>query len=153
MFEAPPPDPTRLTNLLDMTVLMLSGFYKDREFIRVGYYIRNSLRVEPPVDDKGEPILPAVIHPEDVVRNVLIEEPRATRFQIPWDGNESELLDMLQVQLSQETNTLLQGEGMTMEDDENAISLENLGIGDAEDDEEDETSDDDMMDIDIGDDD
>lgn len=152
MFEAPAPDPSRISNLLDMTLLMLSGLYKDGEFIRVGYYIRNSLRIDPPLDSEGNPILPPVITPDDVVRKVLIDEPRVTRFQIPWDGNENELLDMLQAQLAQDAGTFLQGEAATPapmgDDEEQGISLEAMGEGDEED-EEDEASDDGMVDIDI----
>ena len=43
VFQADPPDPTRIPpqDLLGVTVVLLSCFYKDREFIRVGYYVNN----------------------------------------------------------------------------------------------------------------
>ena len=31
-------------NLLDVTVVLLLGLYKDQEFIRVGYYVNNEIR-------------------------------------------------------------------------------------------------------------
>ena len=43
VFQAEPPDPNAIPmqDLLGVTVILLSCFYRDREFIRVGYYINS----------------------------------------------------------------------------------------------------------------
>ena len=45
-FQAEAPNPALIPdeNLLDVTVVLLLGLYKDQEFIRVGYYVNNELR-------------------------------------------------------------------------------------------------------------
>jgi histone chaperone ASF1 len=42
--EAPNPDLIPPQNILDVTVVLLLGLYKDQEFIRVGYYVNNEIR-------------------------------------------------------------------------------------------------------------
>ena len=82
VFQADPPDPTRIPpqDLLGVTVVLLSCFYKDREFIRVGYYVNNEydtpeLNEEPP----QQPLY------DRLVRNILADKPRVTRYNISWD--------------------------------------------------------------------
>ena len=43
VFQADPPDPRRIptNDLLGVTVVLLSCFYREREFIRVGYYVNS----------------------------------------------------------------------------------------------------------------
>ena len=67
-------------DLLGVTVVLLSCFYKDREFIRVGYYVNNEydtpeLNAEPP----QQPLY------DRLVRNILADKPRVTRYNISWD--------------------------------------------------------------------
>jgi len=85
-FTAEPPNLSRIptSELLGVTVILLTGAYDGREFIRVGYYVNNEydseeLNAEPP----KTPIL------ERIVKNVLAEKPRVTRFAIKWDSEES----------------------------------------------------------------
>ncbi|OQO01551.1 Histone chaperone asf1 [Cryoendolithus antarcticus] len=86
VFEADPPDLSRIpdTEILGVTVILLTCSYDNREFVRVGYYVNNeytdeSLVEEPP----AKPIL------EKVRRSILAEKPRVTRFAIKWDSEES----------------------------------------------------------------
>ena len=81
IFEADPPSLSRLpsSEILGVTVILLTCLYDGREFVRVGYYVNNEydseeLNAEPPV----KPIV------ERVRRNVLAEKPRVTRFAIKW---------------------------------------------------------------------
>lgn len=81
VFRADPPDLSRIPNseILGVTVILLSCSYDDREFVRVGYYVNNeyadeALQLEPP----AKPII------EKVRRNILAEKPRVTRFAIKW---------------------------------------------------------------------
>lgn len=85
-FSAQPPDLSRIPNseIIGVTVILLSCSYDDREFVRVGYYVNNeytdeALQLEPP----AKPII------EKVRRNILAEKPRVTRFAIKWDSEES----------------------------------------------------------------
>ncbi|BCR85619.1 nucleosome assembly factor ASF1 [Aspergillus chevalieri] len=86
IFEVNPPDLKRIpdSDILGVTVILLTCSYDGREFVRVGYYVNNEydseeLRAEPP----AKPII------ERINRNILAEKPRVTRFAIKWDSEES----------------------------------------------------------------
>ncbi|KAI9772772.1 MAG: Histone chaperone asf1 [Geoglossum umbratile] len=86
IFEADPPDLKRIptSEILGVTVILLTCSYDGREFVRVGYYVNNEydseeLTASPP----GKPII------ERVRRSVLESKPRVTRFAIKWDSEES----------------------------------------------------------------
>lgn len=77
-----PPDWQRIPeeDLVGVTAIMLTVSYKDREFIRVGYFVSNEypdpeMRENPPPQPKVE-----LLH-----RNILSDKPRVTRWQIEWD--------------------------------------------------------------------
>ncbi len=81
VFEADAPNTTRIpeTDILGVTVILLTCAYDGREFVRVGYYVNNEydseeLNAEPP----AKPLI------DRVRRNVLAEKPRVTRFAIKW---------------------------------------------------------------------
>jgi hypothetical protein len=81
VFEADPPDLSRIPNseIIGVTVILLSCSYEDREFVRVGYYVNNeytdeALQLEPP----AKPVI------DKVRRHILAEKPRVTRFAIKW---------------------------------------------------------------------
>ena len=81
IFEAEAPDLSRLpsSEILGVTVILLTCSYDSREFVRVGYYVNNEydseeLNADPP----AKPII------ERVKRNILAEKPRVTRFAIKW---------------------------------------------------------------------
>ncbi len=67
------------SEIVGLTVMLLSCSYRNREFIRVGYYVNNDyedefLRENPP----EKPDL------AKIKRAILSEKPRVTRFPIPW---------------------------------------------------------------------
>lgn len=81
IFEADPPNLTKIpaSEIIGVTVILLSCSYDGREFVRVGYYVNNEydseeLNAEPP----AKPVI------ERVRRNILAEKPRVTRFAIKW---------------------------------------------------------------------
>ncbi|KAF2641415.1 histone deposition protein Asf1 [Massarina eburnea CBS 473.64] len=85
-FKADPPNLSRIPNseIIGVTVILLSCSYDEREFVRVGYYVNNeytdeALALEPP----AKPVI------EKVRRNILSEKPRVTRFAIKWDSEET----------------------------------------------------------------
>lgn len=86
VFEADPPDLNRIPNsdILGVTVILLTCSYDGREFVRVGYYVNNEYTDEALI---AEPPAKAVV--EKVRRNILAEKPRVTRFAIKWDSEAS----------------------------------------------------------------
>ncbi|WAQ82348.1 hypothetical protein PtA15_2A665 [Puccinia triticina] len=95
-FEAAAPDPCQIptNDIVGVTVILLTASYKNKEFVRVGYYVNTEydtpeLRALYPdtelVTDemlKARPDPPLI---PKLVRNVLAEKPRVTRFKITWD--------------------------------------------------------------------
>lgn len=81
IFETEAPDLTKIPNteIVNVTVVLLSCAYDDREFVRVGYYVNNEYTDEALIaDPPSKPII------EKVRRNILAEKPRVTRFAIKW---------------------------------------------------------------------
>lgn len=81
VFEADPPNISKLptSEILGVTVILVTCAYDGREFVRVGYYVNNEydtpeLQAEPP----KQPLF------DRIMRNVLAEKPRVTRFAIKW---------------------------------------------------------------------
>jgi len=89
-FQSPPPDLTQIpiSDLVELTALLLICSYKNREFIRVGYYVRNTFN-DLPLGEDGNPIYPTEIDPSKMTRYILADEPRVTRIHIPWDNDEA----------------------------------------------------------------
>lgn len=86
LFTADPPSPELIpsSELVSVTVILLSCSYKEKEFVRVGYYVNNEYDSE---ELRENP--PAKVQVDHIVRNILAEKPRVTRFNIVWD-NENE---------------------------------------------------------------
>lgn len=86
VFEAEPPTLAKLpsSEILGVTVVLLTCSYDGREFVRVGYYVSNEYDSE---ELNNEP--PKQVQTDRIVRNVLAEKPRVTRFAIKWDSLES----------------------------------------------------------------
>ncbi|EFJ45864.1 anti-silencing factor [Volvox carteri f. nagariensis] len=85
VLEANPPNPQKIPadDLVGVTVILLTCSYRDKEFIRVGYYVNNDyldeeLRENPP----EQPRL------DRLQRSILDEHPRVTRYAIPFDDPE-----------------------------------------------------------------
>lgn len=77
--EAPSPEKIPATDLLGVTVILLTASYKDAEFIRVGYYVNNAYESEEMREDP-----PEEVQLDKVCREVLASKPRVTRFNINW---------------------------------------------------------------------
>lgn len=87
IFEADPPNPDLIPQdqLVSITVMLLSCSYKDRDFVQVGYYVNNEYD-SPELQENP----PSRVDIDHVVRNLLAEKPRVTKYNIPWDSDESE---------------------------------------------------------------
>lgn len=111
VLQADAPDPSKLApeDLLGVTVVLVTCSYKEREFVRVGYYVNNEYHNPdapplPPVvagaDGDGPssdeppppPPLPDPIPLEHIQRQILADKPRVTKFPISW-GDEETMAD------------------------------------------------------------
>ncbi|WWD02811.1 histone chaperone ASF1 [Kwoniella europaea PYCC6329] len=84
-FQAPAPQhhllpSTETEEILGVTVIIITASYKEKEFVRVGYYVNTYYEEE---EWKENP--PPTVQWDKLFRNVLIEKPKVTRFQNPWD--------------------------------------------------------------------
>ncbi|GAA5990918.1 hypothetical protein JCM11641_003501 [Rhodosporidiobolus odoratus] len=97
-FEAAAPSPTRIpsSDLIGVTVILLTCAYNEQEFVRIGYYVNTeygdpdlkSQHDAAQADDAGERGLVAPDpsqHVDHLVRGVLADKPRVTKFNIAWD--------------------------------------------------------------------
>jgi len=90
VMECPPPNHEIIPQqeVVSVTVMLLSGLYNDKEFVRVGYYVNNEYEKD---EYKEEPPKKVII--EEVSRNILVNKPRVTKFNIPWDNEEDKDTD------------------------------------------------------------
>jgi len=86
VFEADPPDPAKIpvTDVVGVTVILLTCAYRNQEFIRVGYYVSNDY--DDPELTENMPEKPIF---DRLTRNILASNPRVTKFKINWDSNEA----------------------------------------------------------------
>ena len=82
VFEADPPDPAKIpvTDVVGVTVILLTCAYRNQEFIRVGYYVSNDY--DDPELTENMPEKPIF---DRLTRNILASNPRVTKFKINWD--------------------------------------------------------------------
>jgi histone chaperone ASF1 len=91
VLQASPADHTKIPpdDLLGVTVVLLTCSYRDKEFVRVGYYVSNSsLDAKEeinPETNQLESVVPVVTDIRRVQRHLLADKPRVTRFPIDWD--------------------------------------------------------------------
>ncbi|XP_066921644.1 histone chaperone asf1b-like [Clytia hemisphaerica] len=83
VFQAEPPKPDLIpqTDIVGVTVILLTCSFKGKEFIRIGYYVNTDyadpeMRENPP---QQQVIL------EQLQRNILASQPRVTKFHVPWE--------------------------------------------------------------------
>jgi len=90
-FTADPPQASSIpaSDILGVTVILLTCAYDDKEFIRVGYYQNNEYpegseerRLWEDKIEKKEKITNVDV--SKVVRNILADKPKVTRFNIKW---------------------------------------------------------------------
>ncbi|EEB08225.1 histone chaperone Cia1 [Schizosaccharomyces japonicus yFS275] len=89
VFEADPPNIDllpQLTDLLGVTVILLSCAYEENEFVRVGYYVNNEMEGVDLQEMEESEVKKIKVDVDKVWRNILAEKPRVTRFNIQWDN-------------------------------------------------------------------
>jgi len=79
-FDASPPDPSKIPDqdILGVAAIILTGSYRDQEFVRVGYY----QNTEYDNDEMNESPPQKPLY-DRLVRD-LADKPRVTRFNIRW---------------------------------------------------------------------
>eukprot|EP01088_Endostelium_zonatum_P012049 TRINITY_DN26212_c0_g1_i1.p1 TRINITY_DN26212_c0_g1~~TRINITY_DN26212_c0_g1_i1.p1 ORF type:complete len:152 (-),score=23.56 TRINITY_DN26212_c0_g1_i1:33-488(-) len=82
ILKAPPPDPSKIPNedLIGVTVILLRCLYKNREFLRTGFYVNNEYEGVP----EGEAV-PEPVDYSKITRTILSSTPMVTPFPIDWD--------------------------------------------------------------------
>ncbi|KAI9361507.1 histone chaperone [Pilaira anomala] len=71
-------------DLLEVTVVLLSCLYNDKEFVRVGYYVNNEYTDEVLRENPPEQIII-----DRLQRNILADKPKVTRYTIDWTNPEN----------------------------------------------------------------
>lgn len=105
-FEAAAPLPSRIppSDLIGVTVILLTCSYSDSEFVRIGYYVNTEYAdpalkalydasLEEGAESAGIVAPDPTKHVDGLVRSVLSEKPRVTRFNIKWDIQATGILD------------------------------------------------------------
>lgn len=71
------------SDLIGVTVLLISCSYMDQDFVKIGYYVNNEY-THPSYDPEGP--LPTEVDPQHLFRNILDDKPIVTRMNIDWSG-------------------------------------------------------------------
>ncbi len=81
--QAPAPDFNKIPekDLIGVTAILLTCSYNNQEFFRVGYYVNNIYD-----NDEMNLNLPEKVLIDRLVRNILSDKPRITKFNINWDS-------------------------------------------------------------------
>jgi hypothetical protein len=74
-----------MEDFLGVTAIILSVSYREQEFFRVGYYVYNAY-TDPELNENP----PEQIQFDKVVRSILADKPRITRFDIKWEDSTKE---------------------------------------------------------------
>ena len=158
VFKADAIDATQMpqSEVLGVSVILLTASYDDREFVRVGFYSNNEyidrdLRerytrlLADGTDEEKAAYRFEGVRSVAVQRNILTEKPRVTRFNIRWDNDnytdapppqdEAEVGEVLEVAELGELGELGEDGG---EDAEDADDGEDEEDGEEEDDDDDD---------------
>ena len=74
------------SDIVGVTAILLTCSYNgDQEFFRVGYYVNNCYSEEYPELVESPPAQPDI---PKLMRHILVEKPRVTKFQIDWEEDE-----------------------------------------------------------------
>ncbi|KAI8324819.1 histone deposition protein Asf1 [Martensiomyces pterosporus] len=114
VFEADAPQVDKIPkeDLVGVTVILLTCSYKEKEFVRIGYYVDNAyadeeLAANPP----DVPVL------DKIYRSILADKPRVTRFPINWDDPAKEEQPPVQPSEQEEGSKDAQGDEELPEDE------------------------------------
>jgi len=151
VLQADAPDPSTIPNdnILGVTVVLVTCSYKEQEFARIGYYVNNEYAE--PYDPEVGP--PSPLDLNKVVRTILADKPRVTRFPINWTGK----VEQQQQQQDQVTGGMAtEGEANQQQyqqasgdDDDMMMDEEDYGDEEEEEEEEDDDEGDESGEVDL----
>lgn len=140
VLQADAPDPSKLPpeDLLGVTVVLVTCSYKEREFVRVGYYVNNEYHdpnAPPPTinadGQQEQPPLPKPIPVEYIQRQILADKPRVTKFPISWgeEPNPAATNDAM-MQQTYQPNAMQQTPSgiVSMQEESNLDSFSHQGV-------------------------
>eukprot|EP00093_Oithona_nana_P000813 00813.XXX_1896_673_1 [CDS] Oithona nana genome sequencing. len=118
VFTADPPNPHKIpvSDVVGVTVILITCAYRGQEFIRVGYYVSNEY--SDPEMQETPPEKPVF---DKLNRNILASNPRVTKFKINWDPTNSTNQPSTSQQEGEE-GTLGEPNNAEMEDDDSKDS-------------------------------
>ena len=73
---------------MGLTAVLITCSYRNKEFIRVGYYVYNTYDDPNLIENP-----PEVVNISKVVRSIISDKPRITKFAINWTDDESGTLE------------------------------------------------------------
>lgn len=79
-------------HILGVTALLVTCSYRDQEFCRIGYYVNNEWNGnnnEFIGDQQQQYVDESTLSLQNVVRTILADKPRVTRFPIQWHDNDT----------------------------------------------------------------
>jgi len=81
VLQSEAPDVSRIPeeDIIGVTVILITCSYREQEFVRVGYYVNNEYAE---AFDPENP--PRPVDLGKLVRNILADKPRVTRFPVDW---------------------------------------------------------------------
>lgn len=87
VLQAPPPDLSKIANedLIGVTVCLISCFYQNKEFLKIGYYVANEYMEEFDPENPPNPVNIDLLR-----RNIAADQPRVTRIPINWYAGHDE---------------------------------------------------------------
>jgi len=100
ILQADPPDASNIpeNDILGVTVILVTCSYRQMEFLKVGYYVNNEYAEE--FDEETGP--PKPLDLTKVVRTILADKPRVTKFQIHWGDDSNNKVDHVRVEDEEE---------------------------------------------------
>lgn len=81
-IEVPPPDPTKIpdqSDILGVTLLMITALYRRQEFFRCSYFVYNNYEDQTMMSNSES------VKFEHVLRSILFDKPRVRVYEIMWD--------------------------------------------------------------------
>lgn len=80
--QTEPPNPSKIPkeDIVGITAVLITCSYGKTEFVRIGYYVNNAYD-----DPELEMNPPTEIKIEKLVRTILADKPRITKFPINWE--------------------------------------------------------------------
>lgn len=86
LLETDAPDPNKIPSqeAIGVTVILLNGYYKNKEFVRVGFFVNNEYDL---IYNFTPETIPKKPDFSKITREVIVTQPRVTRFPIDWTGD------------------------------------------------------------------